>query len=279
MEDPNAEARGSARIVANYDTYAEGDEDPYQRKKICTLIAKDVNFIVYLDDKNAVRWGFHGTYGELPPDAAAVLNRVSALAAIPIEEIPVPVQTAFRRMLGEAVARVIGFKDRTHAEDILDKAERYVTAFRESVAREWHLQSTIVTTALFVIVATVAWWCRDAVRRSLGPAVLELVLASAAGAVGGFLSFASRSRLVEVDPSAGRRGYYFMGVARSFGAASGAVAAALAVKTKVILAFLAAPDGSSPIVGLLITGVVAGVSERLVPNLVRSIDERGAGKQ
>jgi hypothetical protein len=142
-----------------------------------------------------------------------------------------------------------------------------------------HLQSTIVTTALFVIVATVAWWCRDAVRRSLGPAVLELVLASAAGAVGGFLSFASRSRLVEVDPSAGRRGYYFMGLARSFGAASGAVAAALAVKTKVILAFLAAPDGSSPIVGLLITGVVAGVSERLVPNLVRSIDERGAGKQ
>src|SRR5581483_223815 len=270
----NAEATGSGSTVSSYDTFTEGDEDPYQRKKICMLIAKDIDFIVYLDDKGSVEWAFRGTYAELPKGAAPILNRVSELEAIPLTYIPAPVQLAFRRMLGEAVARVIGFKDDVRATEILDKAERYIKSFRESIARLWHLQSTIATTVVFVLGGLAIWWCRAAVRRSLGPGAVDLALASSAGVVGGFLSFASRSREVEVDPSAGRPGYYFMGVARSLGAASGAVVAAIAVKLKLILGFMAGPAGPAPLMGLVLAGLIAGVSERLVPNLVRSIDAK-----
>jgi hypothetical protein len=164
------------------------------------------------------------------------------------------------------------------AKDALERADRYITAFRESVARTWNLEATLATCVVFLVGAICVWWCRDAVRRTLGESFLQVVLASAAGVLGGFISFAYRSRQVELDPSGGRCRYYFNGVARSFGAAFGAIFVALAVKTKLVLGFLDEAR-TSHIVVLLVAGMLAGVSERLVPNLAGQIEARQAGKK
>ena len=275
---PQPGGGGSGRVVTDYNPYTEGDEEPYLRKQIVTLIAKDTDYIVFPDQDGAVEWAWTPAYGVLDAGAADVLNGVSALEAVPLEEVPESARTAFRRMLGESVARVLADRNIQSAKDALDRADRYITAFRESVARTWNLEATLATCVAFVIGAVCLWWSRDAVRRTLGENFLQLVLASAAGVLGGFVSFAYRSRQVELDPSGGRCRYYFNGVARSFGAAFGAIFVALAVKTKLVLGFLD-EAGTSHIVVLLLAGMLAGVSERLVPNLAGQIEARETGKK
>jgi hypothetical protein len=276
MDTQRAQQRGcqgSGHIITDYNTYTEGDEEPYLGKTIATLIVKDLNYIVYLDQDGAVEWACTTGYGTLDPGAAEVLNGVSALEAVPLDEVSESARVAFRRMLGEAVARVLSDRNAQSAKDMLDRAERYINALRESVARTWNLQATLAMCLAFGAGALFLWWQRDAVRGTLGSAFLDLALASASGVLGGFISFAYRSRQVELDPSGGQCRYYFNGVARSFGAAFGAIFVALAVKTKLVLGFLDAA-GTSHIVVLLLAGMLAGVSERLVPNLAGQIEAR-----
>jgi hypothetical protein len=266
------ECRGRGRVVTDYDTYTEGDLDPYLQKTIKTLIVKDHAYIVYLDEEYAVEWAYTDAYGPLSPGLANVLNRVAVLEAVPVEkEVPLNNTIAFRRMLGEAVARVLEDRDEESAGDVLDQAARYIIPVRQAVARTWNLQATLAVSLMFVVSSLVLWLERATVKHYVGNSLLQLALASAAGVVGGFVSFAYRSRQIELDPSGGRWRYYFDGLARSLGAAFGAVFVALAVKMKLVAGFLNAANGQET-VALLVAGMLAGVSERLVPTLAGRLE-------
>jgi hypothetical protein len=269
---PDGEPRGRGLVVTDYNTYTEGDRDPYLDKTIKTLIAKDHAYIVYLDEEYAVEWGWTDDYGPLSAGMANVLNRVAILEAVPVEkEIPLNNKIAFRRMIGEAVARVLEDRDEKSAGDVLDQAMGYIIPLRQAVARTWNLQATLAMSLIFVVLSLALWTERATVRHYVGNSLLQLALASAAGVVGGFVSFAYRSRQIELDPSGGRWRYYFDGFARSLGAAFGAVFVALAVKMKLVVGFLNAANGQET-VALLVAGMLAGVSERLVPTLVGRLE-------
>ena len=266
--------------VNDYERYVEGNFEPYLGKWIDTLIAKQETFIVYLDQDCLVEWAYTDAYGKPSPAAAEILNGISELEATSLSGLPRGTKVAFHRMLGEAVARILEKTPQAQASAtrMLKSAEAYIKAIHESVARTWNLQSTLATATVFVVAALVLWSRRDTVRSAFGPGALDLALMSAAGVVGGFLSYASRSRQIDLDASGGRLRYYFNGVARSLGAAAGAVFVGLAVKMRLVLGFLNELEGMQ-LTGLLLAGMLAGVSERLVPNLAADIAGKTAQQE
>jgi hypothetical protein len=92
---PHPRRGGSGRVVTDYNSYTEGDEEPYLCKQIDTLIVKDTNYIVYLDQDGAVEWACTPAYGNVDGGAAEVLNGVSAHSPrfrsyLDHPEVPVP---------------------------------------------------------------------------------------------------------------------------------------------------------------------------------------------
>ena len=100
-----------------------------------------------------------------------------------------------------------------------------------------------------------------------------LLMAAVAGTFGGFLSFSYRSGTIPDNPSAGKSRHHFDGFTRAIGAAIGGAFIALAIKANVLLGFLGG-NGSADLATLLLAGMLAGLSERLVPNIVRSLNDQ-----
>jgi len=89
------------------------------------------------------------------------------------------------------------------------------------------------------------------------------------GSLGALISVLLRSDQLEIDASAGRRVHYFEGIMRALIGALAGLLFVLAVKSNVLLGAINRSDKAFTI--LLAVSIVAGASERLLPNLINQI--------
>ena len=252
----------------DYERFAEGDRDPRLKKTIRTLIFSTRDFIVYLDDDDYVEWVVTDRYVGWSDKTGEVLNRVSLLEAVPVSELRQEQVVAFRRLLGEAVARVLDNSNVRTAMDILNKAEEYVNAKNGEVSRRWYLTSAGVSGAVAIMFGLAIWIFRDRVAALAGPGFLNLSLGFAAGGVGALVWVIMRVGKSACDPAAGRKLHYMEAGARIIVGGIGGLLVTLGVMGRVF--FPSVQGGELPLILLL--GLVAGISERFVPNLVRNVE-------
>ena len=239
---------------------------------IAWFIRGGEDYVVFLDSENDLDWQTTKELDKLIDEkcgslANQVFNFGAELNAVPVEHLTQVQRKNFRVMVGEGFARLFRL-DAQNALQMLEKAQKYVLSRNEEVARKWQLQATGITAALFTIAFLVIWTLRKDAIAFLGQTGSNLVLGVCLGAVGALFSILVRMGDSHLDPSAGPSLHWMEGAARVLAGAVGAGVCQLAVHLSLILGVL--KDGGLP--AMLFVGLIAGASERLVPALIKRVE-------
>lgn len=252
----------------DFNELSEGDYDPTTKKVIGTFILSDNGFNVYLDTECIVHCTSVSDNPEYPKHCGEVFNRVTFLETLSIPFKNTSHFLPMRRLLGEAVARMISEGNVDGAKYMLDRAEPYLHARRAELARIWYLYAAGAVAALLTLVALSLWlgktWLVD--RVGIGEPAFDVLLTGCCGGIGAFMFVLGRSSTIRMEAGAGRHIHYVEGVARVIAGIAGGVVVSLAVQADLLSGLSARL--SHPLAFMLGLGLAAGSSERLVPNLV-----------
>ncbi len=259
-------AAGSGRQVNNFRPFCEGDFDPTLNKKIRILIDCATDYLVYLDDDLYVEWTFNGT---APGGFEDVANRIGRLETLAITQLLPLQRELFERLLAESMARIIGDRNEEKAKAILDEAEEYLKARGSENARRWYLGGVGWVALFALVVAGALLLALERVTSTPWRDVLETFSATAVGALGAFLSVASRTEAITFEAAAGPKIHQFEGGVRGAVGVAAALFVVLAIKADLLLGIF--HSLTHPFFALLVAGLIAGFSERLVPGLINTM--------
>ncbi|HYU24207.1 MAG TPA: hypothetical protein VEO74_03310 [Thermoanaerobaculia bacterium] len=227
------------------------------------LIMVAPTFIVYLDEDLYVEWSTTDDY-DWPGEAGAIMNRYGYLEVL-AEPVAPDSRLRIQRLLGESVARILDDRDSAAANAILDRAEAILC----NPGRYRYIAAATAVAAVAAALVFVLWISRQSVQEATGPNAFQVALASGMGAIGALMSIILRTRSIVVDPAEPAAAQYAEGAYRAFVGMIGGLLAALAVKANLAFGFLS----ERGVALIALCGAIAGVSERLVPSLVRRVEE------
>jgi hypothetical protein len=262
----NERSEGSGRSVDDFSSFREGDIDPTLNKSIKTLIDSNVSYPVYLDEDLYAEWTFNGGS---PDGFDSTANKIGHLETLSLAQLSSAQREPFERLLAEAMARILGDHSEEKATVALDAAEAYLKARGSENARRWYLQGVGVATVCALTVAGILMTLLSRVSDPGWRDALEVLSAAAMGALGAFLSVASRTETIHFEPVAGPVIHKFEGATRAIVGMAGALFIALAIKADLLLGVF--HSVTHPFLALLAACVVGGATERLVPGLINNM--------
>jgi hypothetical protein len=269
---------GSARNVADYNSFCEGDTEPHLCKKIHSLVYKQKEFIVYLDEELYVEWAYAENDEEgdaelakflKSKEAGEALNRVQELQALPIGHLHREQQQAYRMLIGEAVARVLQ-ENAAASRQALEKAHQLLLARNAEMSRWWYLRACIITAGSITLLVAILWYFRDGVTPRLTTPVFQMVMNAGAGAMGALLSVLLSTRVASSEAASSEYIHNFLGAAKILAGTLGAVVIGLALRSGLLGASLVTASTNPELVWLFC--MIAGTSERFVPNFIERIE-------
>lgn len=264
------------RVVDDYSSFCDGDFEPSLNKTIRTLIYHTKTYIVYLDQDLYVEWGTNALYGDYPPEFGRVTNKMAHLEALSMTLLSGVYLKAFRRLLGESLARALGEGKVDNALAILDQAEAYMNARSRERARIWYLSSSSLVTIVVLLAVFSSWLFKNEAAGRIGRTTFEILLGAGMGSLGALLSIITRSNQISMDASAGKPVHYLEAAARVIVGMIGAGIVALAIKANIILGTI---NSLNSLTLLIVVCIIAGASERIVPNLIKHIESSIASKK
>ncbi|MGA2261080.1 MAG: SET domain-containing protein [Acidobacteriota bacterium] len=251
----------------DFSKLCEGDKDPTLNKTINTLIEATEDWIVYLDADLSVEWAQNDNIAETE-SFGAIANMVAYYESLSSELLAKRHIEPFHRLLGESLAR--SYENHTErANEILTRAKEYMDARSKERAKMWYLCSSasVVTCVSIVILLVKCFYAHFYLWA--GPAWTDIIIGSLFGSIGAFISIISRSSEISVNAAAGLKIHIIDGLARVFVAMLGAFLVAVCLKANLVLSM---PNGlDSPRLYLIAFCIVAGASERIVPDLIQKV--------
>ena len=280
----------ASRVVSDLQ---EGDQDPWLGRKIRCIVRKSANYIVYLDESLEIRWWWLSRVNDQVVNT--VQARVNALkhessfllTQKPLRLVPwrkrsektqtqaqtqidSQTQTAIniRMLIGEAMTVALNSGTREDCEKVLAEAERQIAVVKDQQARPvfagWFIfVVTLVAllTALFYV--TGKNWA-NASDLTFTRLWLE---AGLCGAFGALISAITRTRSLQLEPSAGHRGLAIEAVSRALIGAGAGLVVFFALEAGVLQAALS--NDPEILRGMrLFLCIAAGASERILPSLI-----------
>ena len=153
------------------------------------------------------------------------------------------------------------------------KAEEFLVASSEERARVWYLGSAVATAAASTVLLVIILWNPSAVISILGKNATEFLRYALLGALGGLISVMHTTRRANLNASQGISIHIFEGSMRIFGAIVGALLFNFAYACNLVGGVLRDGLASAQLAaGLGLISIVAGISEKFVPNLVSRIE-------
>jgi hypothetical protein len=262
---------GSGRATDNFSFYCEGDVDPTLNKKIHTLIDSDDSYIVYLDAEFFVEYSWTANYGKAADGFAEVANTVAHLESLSIIYLAGDQKVLFGRMLGEAMARIVGDRDGERAKEALGTAISFLNARSLERARLWYLKASALTTIICIICGVTLWVFRDSLIAIAGSNVFDISLGGMAGAIGSFLSIWIQPDRIKMDAGALKLVHLWEGAARIVIGVACALTMALAIKSGIVLSVTKYTE--HPLLYLLVICIAVGFSERAFLNLIEHFND------
>jgi hypothetical protein len=203
---------------------------------------------------------------EIPKDTERILDRATLIQCTPVNFPTISDNLAFRRLVANGIASALA-GDHEGAQATFTRAENYISARAGETSRLWYVQSSLVTTLLFVIVGSLTelpWgWA--------GGEWAHIGMGMAFGAIGALFSFLSRLRKMDVDAASGRYAHYIDAAVRILLGALGALILAVGIRANLVLGFVKSTDGDFTWL-LYVFCTVAGASERLVPDFLHQVE-------
>lgn len=244
----------------------------WNKLPIGILVHATEDYVVFLDGENEIDWKTSHAYDtakRFPIEWGVVQSRAAALEQGISQYVTDSVRRVLARIVAEGLARGLD-GDIEAATTILDKAEASIAARNREVGRLFHIQAAATTWAVIAVLCMVAWLARTSLVPILGEILFSLVLCGAAGATGALLSIFLNMITLVPDSNAARALHYAEAAIKVIAGGLGAVFAALAVRGGILFPQLSGSAHAAEL--LLLVSIVAGFSERLVPDLVRSVD-------
>lgn len=241
----------------------EGEIDPFLGKPVRVLIVTHENYNVYLDDSLCTQW-----YGRIADDKdiSTALNRLSKLESsshfITDDKILKPI----RQQIAEGLVRALeGHKELS--SEMFKFLEKEIQLRNLEISWHWYFLGSALPALVSLITLIAFWICREYLRSVFGAIGFTVALGAMVGGLGAFLSIASRSTKIALDARAGFVIHVTEGLARILTGIFGG--ALLVLITKGGVAFYALKTSGNSLAALLAFSLIAGTSERLIPNLVK----------
>ena len=275
------DAEDTTSSVRGFMSYNEGEVYDGIGRTVQELIMKTDTFIVFLDEYGGIQWGF-SCVNSSTDHYNAVSNRVAELETrsrfLRVKgKLPTGVDVAThqhalfsaRRLIAEAIARVLSSDSLDSAQGILDTAEKWIAQRSLEYSRGWLLIpfGSLAAAGLVVFFILVLVWGRLPAN---GTPQLWL-LGALLGGVGSLISNVSFNRKIPFDATAGRSLHWLEAALRWMVGISAGLAAQLLVQGNVMFGFLA-DKGNSPVAGLVLS-LLAGLSELFFPTLLHQFDQ------
>ena len=251
-----------------------GDDDPELGKKIREIILSTEQFVVYIDEATTIQW--RTTDDHKPSDhCGEVLNLVGTLEAQSAFLDGRPSLFDYRRRIAEGLARCLDGHPKEASIAILNEVALELKARNKEVSWQWYFQSSYIVTVVLAALFVILWLCRDSVRTEIGGNAFEVILGTICGSFGALLFATARSDRLIIDANAGINLHRLEGLARTGAGVIGALLIALAIKAGLILGAATFPGSKFAL--LLCLCIVAGASERVVPNIIATLEKTVAG--
>lgn len=265
---------GTGKEVSDFNSFCEGDTDPTLNKKIRALIDCNKDYIVYLDEDLYVEWSFNQ---DSPDGFEDIANRIGRLETVSRTQLLEPQWEPFERLLAESMARILGDKNEKTAGAVLNEAEEYLKGRGAENARRWFLCGVAWVAFPALVVECISLAILNYVSDGPWREALEILSTAAIGGIGAFLSVASRTETIVFEPVAGPSIHRFEGGVRVIAGIAAALFVALAIKADLLLGVF--HSLTHPFLALLVSGVIAGTSERFVPGLISSMGKSMHSRQ
>jgi hypothetical protein len=260
---------GSGKIVKAYSCLCEGDVEPSTNKKIKLLIDAEDEYIVFLDEEGWIWWSIIRCF-EYPDGYADVANKIADLETLSTDPLSVTDRFQFGRMLGEAMARFLGDRDKRSAFESIDLAKAFLNARGSQNARGWYLGISMYAGLFLVIVLGLVLSIRARLEKDLGITGLDVTVGILCGAVGSAFFVLIRSKMLKLDATLGPKLHKMESLARLMvGGFSGLILALLIRSGEIAL--LSNSAGVS-MKRLMLFCFVAGYSERWLPSWIKSTE-------
>jgi hypothetical protein len=251
------------RYPYNFSTLKEGCVDPVLGKRVKWLIDSDDDYVVYVDEDFYVEWTMNRN--DMLHGGGDILTRVGWLEAVDDSHLNPEQRETYKRLIGEAVARLFD-KDLRAAQTAIDTAERWITARTAQRSRIWYLAGAAIPTAValagLIGLGTVLGF--DEILNSR----LIVVLGSTFGCLGAWLSVLQRSGAAKLDLTAPTGVYVVEGLVRVLTGGVGGLFVALLMRSGYL--FKASLTDSHAFFAAVC--LVAGLSERLVSGLAGAVE-------
>ncbi|HEX7682418.1 MAG TPA: hypothetical protein VF446_02605 [Trinickia sp.] len=251
-----------------------GEVDPELGKTIKEIILCTELFIVYIDEALTIQW--HTTDDHDPPEhCGEVLNLVGTLEAQSTFLKGRASLFDYRRRIAEGLARCLDGHAKEASISVLKEVALELKARNTEVSWQWYFQASYLVTLGLAILFAMLWLCRDHVSAKIGLNAFEVILGTICGSFGALLFATARSKRLILDANAGANLHRLEGLARTGAGLIGALLTALAVKAGLILGGATFPG--SKLALMLCLCIVAGASERAVPNIIATLEKTVAG--
>ncbi|MCI0376499.1 MAG: hypothetical protein L0215_02715 [Gemmataceae bacterium] len=253
-----------------FTSYAEGDRfkgDTF----IEYMIYDDEKFIVFLDQDGFVWYEWNPEFEEQTKkinDFDRIRNRVGVLESIDVSHLSHDQLLSFKRLVGDALVCVLREGNAATADENLNQAQQYISARNQEAARFWYVMSGFWGTVgvLLAWIAIAVW-----LRNRLDDGLVDCLFGACAGGLGAFLSILTRLGKANLDVSAGMKLHILEGLSRIGVGVLGGVVVTIAYALGLLFSTLQ-PGSASRDLLIVFISIVAGISERLVPTLIKSVE-------
>jgi len=242
-----------------YDAYNPGSKDPFGRI-IKTVVGRHRHMIVYVTDDHAIGWN----YDRMPERLRPAVGEFQSLNGLAHSCLSTRLQETAATLLAAALYNALLTPDGQNPRTSFATARAYIRRKSTERARLHYVLLSLAVALGFGAAASAVFLATASASARI------LAIGVAGGVIGAAISIVQRGWQLPVDPLDSVAHFAARGFVRVFlGGLFGVVFVTL---SKANLAFGTIADNVWALFGL---SVAAGVSERLVPDLL----ERSAGKE
>jgi hypothetical protein len=275
----------------NFNELVSGKDDPHLNKFIRIVIIQNRDYIVYLDNDLNVQWH---TNQEKTKSLGKILNQIAVLEGKSDFMNPSKWQkltsTIFkekqakfadffrddslqriRSLLGEAIARIFDDKDENEAKVAIDEAVKLIAVKNAEYSRRWYYGHARYMALISLILALLAWIEKTSIINVFGLVGFQLGFSSFFGAIGAYVFTAQRGRKIDLDAISGALIHKTEATARIATGMVSAVLVVLSIKSGLIFSSIST---SNSLKFMVIVSILAGYSEKLIPNMVKNFEDK-----
>lgn len=246
-----------------------GDYDHALKKKIFEVVYVAEKCIIYLAEDYSIQWRMQAGCVQ-PNDFNSILGIVNLLEARSRFIENKDILASVRKQIAEGLARCVDGTPTTEAMKLLREADIEIGNRNKETSWKWYFSTASGLVAICTLAILIFWLQRVYLRNKFGETGFEIVFGSLCGSIGAILSIAARGDRLHLDANAGDWIHRMEAISRIGAGLAGAAFVATAIKSGLLLGGV--NFAGSPFSLLLAFCMAAGMSERLIPNLVNKID-------